>query len=81
MSDAEQAVGTTIKDIYKTETAYFDHEFPIILDRYGEKETCYFNFVYHLLKAGNQVTGIIAVATDVTANFIAKRALKKMNND
>ena len=25
LPDAEQAVGTTIKDIYKTETAYFDH--------------------------------------------------------
>ena len=77
LPDAKQAVGTIIKDIYKTETAYFGYEFPIILNRYGKKETCYFNFVYHPLKEGNEVTGIMAVATDVTANFIAKRALEK----
>lgn len=77
LPDAEQAVGKIIEDIYKRETAYFGYEFPIILKRYGKKETGYFNFVYHPLKEGNKVTGIMAVATDVTANFIAKRALEK----
>jgi PAS domain S-box-containing protein len=77
LPDVEQAIGTIIKDIYETETAYFGYEFPIILNRYGKKETGYFNFVYHPLKEGNEVTGIMAVATDVTANFIAKKALEK----
>ncbi|SHG31034.1 PAS domain S-box-containing protein [Flavobacterium micromati] len=77
LPDVEVAIGTIIKDIYKTETAYFGYEFPVVLNRYGKKETAYFNFVYHPLKENNEVTGIMAVATDVTANFIAKKALEE----
>jgi PAS domain S-box-containing protein len=77
LPDVEVAIGTIIKDIYKTEAAYFGYEFPVILNRYGKKETAYFNFVYHPLKENNEVTGIMAVATDVTASFIAKKALEE----
>jgi PAS domain S-box-containing protein len=77
LPDVEEAVGTIIKNVYKTENAFFGYEFPVILNRYGKKETAYFNFVYHPLREGNVVTGIMAVGTDVTANFIAKKALEE----
>lgn len=75
--EAEKAVGSIIKNIYETEQPFYGYEFPVTLLRYGKKEVAYFNFVYHPLKEGNEVTGIMAIATDVTANFTAKRALKE----
>lgn len=73
----EEAVGSIIDEIYKTEKAFYGYEFPVTLLRYGIKNTTYFNFVYHPLKEGNKVTGIMVVATEVTANVISKKALEE----
>ena len=76
LPEAEEAVGTIIEDIYKTEKAFFGYEFPVNLVRFGKKEATFFNFVYHPLKEGGIVTGIMVVATDVTTNVAAKKALR-----
>lgn len=77
LPEVEEAIGQIIKDIYRTEEAYFGYEFPVNLLRKGKLETTYFNFVYHPLKENNMVTGIMVVATEVTANVIAKKELEE----
>jgi hypothetical protein len=56
-------IGTIIKDI-KNGDCCLVNEFPIILNRYGKKETGYFNCISSV-KEGNEVTGMHTV--DVTA--------------
>ncbi|MFD2907589.1 PAS domain-containing protein [Flavobacterium ardleyense] len=77
LPDVEGPIRPIIDEIYKTEEAFYGYEFPVILMRYGKKETTYFNFVYHPLKEGNEVTGIMVVATEVTANVFVKKALEE----
>ncbi|MGV9002919.1 PAS domain-containing sensor histidine kinase [Flavobacterium sp.] len=76
LPEVEQAIGSIIKEIYLTDKAFFGSEFPVTLIRYGKKETAYFNFVYHPLKEGTQVTGIMVVATEVTSTVSAKKLLE-----
>lgn len=77
LPDVEEPIRPIIADIYRTEEAFYGYEFPVVLLRQGKKETTYFNFVYHPLKEGNQVTGVMVVATEVTANVFAKKALEE----
>ena len=77
LPEVEEVIDPIIKDIYKTKTAFFGYEFPVILNRFGKKEVAYFNFVYHPLIEGNEVAGIMVVATDITANVTAKKALEE----
>lgn len=77
LPDVEVAVSQIIKDIYSSGEAFYGFEFPIILERFGKKETTYFNFVYHPLKENNIVTGIMVAATEVTATVQAKKELEE----
>jgi len=77
LPEIEESIGTIIADIYKTKKAFYGYEFPVPLARYGKKESCFFNFVYHPLKEGKIVTGIMVVATEVTENVYAKKALEE----
>ncbi len=76
LPEVKEVIGPIIKDIYKTQKPFFGYEFPVDLVRFGKREVAYFNFVYHPLIEGRKVTGIMVVATDVTANVIAKKALE-----
>ncbi|MDO7174011.1 PAS domain S-box protein [Mariniflexile sp. AS56] len=73
----KETIAPIIADIYKTETAFYGYEFPVILSRQGKLETLYFNFVYHPLKENNEVTGIMVVATEVTATVKAKNLIEE----
>lgn len=64
-------------DIYRTGVAYRGYEFPVTLYRHGRKELCYFNFVYHPLKELNIITGIMVVATEVTATVKARHLIEE----
>ncbi|KVV15990.1 PAS domain S-box protein [Flavobacterium sp. TAB 87] len=77
LPEVEEVIKPIIDGIYETENAYYGYEFPVTLVRYGKKEITYFNFVYHPLKEGNVVTGIMVVATEVTSNVVAKKSLKE----
>ncbi|AWG22010.1 hypothetical protein FFWV33_11030 [Flavobacterium faecale] len=76
LPDAEETVGAITKDIYKTGEPFYGYEFPVTLTRFGKKEVSYFNFVYHPLIENNVVTGIITVATEVTATVVAKKEMQ-----
>ncbi|MBP4142497.1 PAS domain S-box protein [Flavobacterium sp. P4023] len=76
LPEVEQSIDPIIKGIYQTKKAFYGYEFPVVLKRFGNKEDCYFNFVYQPLIESDTVVGIIVVATDVTANVRAKKELE-----
>lgn len=66
-----------IDDVYKSGEAFYGYEFPVVLNTQGTPETKYFNFVYHPLKEDNKITGIMAIATEVTAMVKAKHVIEE----
>ncbi len=67
-----------LNKVYETGIPRHGLEFPIVLNRYGQHDRTYFNFVYQALKdeAGN-ITGIFVVANDVTNMVKARQALEE----
>lgn len=56
-----------LQGVYKTGIAYKGHELPVTLERHGQLETVYFDFVYDaLLNADGSIERTMVVATDVT---------------
>lgn len=64
-------------NIYKTGEAFHGYEFSIPLNRHGSTEICYFNFVYQPLKEMDEITGIMVVATEVTATVKARHLIEE----
>ena len=77
LPEIEEAIRPTFEEIYRTEKAFFGYEFPVQLLRAGVVGTFFFNFVYHPLQEAGIITGIIVIATDVTATVTAKKAMEE----
>lgn len=77
LPEVKDVISPIIADIYKTGDAYHGYEFPVVFNRHGKSETKYFNFVYHPLKEKNTITGIMAVATEVTEMVKAKHVIEE----
>ncbi|MGJ8591305.1 MAG: PAS domain-containing protein [Aquaticitalea sp.] len=75
LPEVEETIAPIIADIYKTGDAFYGYEFPVAIKRHGKTETSYFNFVYHPLEENNVITGVMAVATEVTATVEAKHLI------
>lgn len=48
-----------------------------MLEHNGILKECYFNFVYQVIRENNVITGIIAVATDVTEQVLARQRVEE----
>lgn len=77
LPQTEETIAPIIADIYNTGNAFYGYEFPVNLNRYGKTETSYFNFVYHPLKENNIISGIMVVATEVTATVKARHLIEE----
>lgn len=77
LPEVKEAVVPIIEDIYTTGKAFYGYEFPVELNRQGKTELSYFNFVYHPIKEKNAITGIMVVATEVTATVKAKQLIEE----
>ncbi|WP_179353736.1 PAS domain S-box protein [Winogradskyella vidalii] len=77
LPEVKDVIAPIVKDIYKTGRAFYGYEFPIKLIRQGKIEESYFNFVYQPLKENNTITGIMVVATEVTATVKAKHIIEE----
>jgi PAS domain S-box-containing protein len=78
LPEAEEHVEPILTGILKTGRPYYGVEFEVPLVRHGKTETSYFNFVYQPLQERNgSVNGIIAVATEVTAQVKARHDLEE----
>ncbi|HEX8333889.1 MAG TPA: PAS domain-containing protein [Segetibacter sp.] len=63
-----------LQDVYINGNRFIANERPVQLPRNGKIETTYINFVYEPYREGDQsISGVIAVATEVTEQVIARQ--------
>ncbi len=77
LPEVKDTVAPLMDRIFETGEPYYGHEFKVPLHRHGRDEDTYFNFVYHPLRTGNEITGIIVVATEVTEHVNSRKALQQ----
>ena len=76
LPEVREAVDPLLKDVMQTGQPHYGFEFEVPLNRYGRAELTYFDFVYHPLREQDgEVSGVIVVATEVTASVHARNLL------
>ncbi|CAN5449219.1 hypothetical protein BH11BAC3_BH11BAC3_34070 [soil metagenome] len=81
LPEVADSVGLLLNDVLKTGTPYYGTEYPIPINRFGNQELGYFNFVYHPLKEKDgQIDSIIVTVTDVSESVKAKHTLLESEN-
>ncbi|MBC5772702.1 PAS domain-containing sensor histidine kinase [Pontibacter sp. KCTC 32443] len=77
---SEQSIKELLDGVFYTGKPFVADELPVNLMRNGSLETVYLNFVYHPKKDSHGViTGIIAVAIDITEQVEARKKIEGMN--
>jgi PAS domain S-box-containing protein len=71
-----QGLEALLDGVYSTGEKFIAVERTVYLPRNGKVEKTYVNFVYEALRDSSGVTGIIAVASEVTEQVIAKRKIE-----
>ena len=73
-----QGLEELVDKVYNTGEKFVANERPVNLPRNGKIETIYVNFVYDALKnPDGTISGIIAIAVDVTAQVIARKKIEE----
>lgn len=76
----EQGFKLLLDEVLKTGIPFVANELPLVLERNGELEAVYLNFVYHPLRDEHGfVSGIIAVAIDISEQVKARQEIETMN--
>jgi PAS domain S-box-containing protein len=64
--------------VLSTGTPYTQNELMLELRRYGRKEKCYFNIVYHPLKEeDNRISGIMGVVNEITSQVVLRKEIEE----
>jgi signal transduction histidine kinase len=76
----DQVFPVLLDGVFRTGTPFAGKETPAVFDRGGGKtETVYFNFLYTAFRnAEDQVAGVFVIATDVTAQVLAREQLNSL---
>ncbi len=78
----EQGFDQLLDKVYKTGKTFYANERPIELIRNGQIESLYLDFVYEAYKGvDGTVAGVFVVATDVTAQVVARRELEENTSE
>lgn len=73
-----RALEDLLEHVYNTGEAIAANEHPIVLPRDGKTTTVYVNFVYEPFRGGEgNITGIIAVAIDVTEQVMSRKKVEE----
>ena len=73
----DQGFWSILDQVYTTGVPYYGYEAKAVLERHDKKETLYYNFVYEpYTEADQTISGITMLATDVTANVLAKKQME-----
>ena len=76
--ELEELIKPLFENVISTGEPFYGNEFPVKLKRMDKFEQTYFNTVYHPLKEeSGKISGIIVVATEVTAMVKAKHLLEE----
>jgi PAS domain S-box-containing protein len=65
-----------LQGVYDTGVPFVGIDVLINLVRNGQLQECYFDFTYTAVRAGGVITGVMVLATEVTPQAIAQKALK-----
>jgi len=75
----DQGFETLLDGVYKTGKSYSAQGVPVRLPRNGSLDTVYINFLYEAYREfDGSVSGILAVAIDVTAQVIARQKIEEV---
>jgi PAS domain S-box-containing protein len=78
---ATQGYTDIMDKVYQTGHRFTMNEVPVMFSRFGKEETIYFNLTIEAIREEDgQISGMIAVTTDVTEQVVAKNTLLKSNN-
>lgn len=73
-----QHIKELLDKVVTTGEPYHGSEFPVILNRFGQAETAYFNFVYQPLREPDgSISGVMAVANEVTELVRARKKVEE----
>jgi PAS domain S-box-containing protein len=79
---AEQGLETVMNNVYTTGERFVANELPVPLPRNGKIETTYLNFVYEpFIGADRTITGVMAVAIDVTDLVVARKEIEESHKE
>lgn len=77
LPETRSVLAPLAEEIMRTGVAFPASEFEIVLNRSGRAETCYFNFIWEPLReADGRVSGLMAVAHEVTAQVVARQKVE-----
>lgn len=74
---AGQPFPKLLQNVLATGEAYYGYEFAALLERNGEMEQCYFDFVYAPYYQDGALSGVQAIAIEVTSQVRAKKQLEE----
>jgi PAS domain S-box-containing protein len=73
-----QGFGEFLDEVYRTGKPFLGHQVQARINRNGRVESPYFNFVYYPLREDDgTISGVIAVATDVTDQVLSRQAVAR----
>lgn len=79
--ESKETVQPLLSQVYENGIPFSSNELRVTLNRYGRKEDCYFNLVFHPLREeNNEVSGVIVVGYEVTESVKAKHYLSESEN-
>ncbi|WP_437875774.1 sensor histidine kinase [Sorangium sp. So ce513] len=79
LPETEQVVVPLLDRVYATGEPFFGNEFPASIERGGEVEERFFNFIYQpIYDAGARVEGVAVLAFEVTDQVRARRRAEQL---
>jgi PAS domain S-box-containing protein len=77
----EQGFGVVMDNVYQTGERFVSGEIPVTITRFGKEETSYIHLTVEALRNEDKtITGMMAVAADVTEQVVAHRELEKVTD-
>lgn len=75
----DQGYEELLTAVYNTGEPFSAHDIPVSLPRNGNIETVYINLLYTAFREGDgTITGIMAIATEVTEQVVARRRIEEV---
>lgn len=76
LPEAKEVIHPILTQVFNTGLPYYTDELNLTLHRHGKNESCFFNLVYHPLKAENDsISGVIIIAYEITEAVQARHLL------
>jgi PAS domain S-box-containing protein len=77
LPEAKESVASILDEVMRSGAPYHGLELAVPLNRHGKEETMYFDFIYHPLYEAGVVSGVIAVASDVSEKVEIRKKIEE----